>query len=190
MNQPSEPVDGAKQVYELLVREHGQSLFRIAARMVGNSVDADDLVQETFTEAWRSIDKLRSPEAGFAWLLQIMRFRWARLMKERGKLQSNIGGEGIDCASRIERTDETPTRLAEMEVLEMALGQLDERFKLPFLLVVMEGMSVADVASHLELRKGTVLSRVHRAKKRLAETIREIEARANTPSAAATARTS
>ena len=51
--------DEKKKFYELLVRTHAADLYRFAFRLCGERETAQDLVQESYSEAWRSLDSLR-----------------------------------------------------------------------------------------------------------------------------------
>lgn len=156
-----------RRLYEKLVEDHAAGLYRVALRMSGNANDADDLVQETYEQAWRSMKQLRSPDSSFPWLLQIMRFRYVRFVKARKKERA-LAMQSLEAAAEAQSGEgNIGQSLEDSEMLQLALDQLDDRFKLPLLLVVMEGLSVNETASALGIRRGTVLSRVHRAKQSL-----------------------
>src|SRR5438874_1463106 len=71
-----------RQLYEQWVRAYATQLYRFAYRLMGNHQVAEDLVQETFVEAWRSIENQREPEKARAWLFQILRFRYAHHLRD------------------------------------------------------------------------------------------------------------
>ena len=162
-----------RALYESLVRQHASDLYRFAFRFVGDTTKAEDLVQETYFHAWRSIGSLREPEAGRAWLMTILRRRWVRgIRREAHGPQVRTGGTDIDdTASPLPGPD--LNLFALRESIQAALDRLDLRFKEPFLLVFMEGLSCREAAERLSIPLGTVLSRIHRARGSLRELLRE-----------------
>ncbi|MBI3891650.1 MAG: RNA polymerase sigma factor [Candidatus Wallbacteria bacterium] len=153
-----------RKLYEQLVHEHAEELFRIAFRLTGRRETAEDLVSETFTEAWRSLPNLREPESARAWLFRILRFRHAHLLRDSGCRPQ------VDDSVELVRDIDVPSEDSRIgddaltEPLQKALDSMDERFKVPFLMVLLLGVSCGETARQLEIPLGTVLSRVHRAR--------------------------
>lgn len=153
--------------YERWVEEYSTELYRFAYRLSGRADVAEDLAQETFYHAWRSYGSLRDPRRARAWLYQILRHRyshWVRTDTRRVSLGTPLSA----VADPMDDAAEAPLDVMERsELLHSALGALDERYRLPFLLVFMEGMTCREAAEHLDIPLGTVLSRIHRARKSL-----------------------
>ena len=82
------PAGDAGRLYEDLIQAHAAGVWRMAYRLTGDHGDADDLCQEAYYEAWRSIRSLRDPQAGRAWLIRILVHRASRRMR-RIRLQPN-----------------------------------------------------------------------------------------------------
>ena len=157
------PIDSEKQtVYEQCVGLCADSLYRTAYRLTGNDTLACELIQETYFNAWKSLDSLADTSRMRAWMFSILRFQYTKLLRKETK---SIGtSEHLDdVQSKSEETSETT------DLVQEALNQLDEKNKLPLLLVSMEGMSVDEAAKVLEIPRGTVLSRLHRGRERLRE---------------------
>jgi RNA polymerase sigma-70 factor (ECF subfamily) len=148
--------NGRTELYATLVRAHAADLYRYAVRLTGCPDFAEDVVQETFQEAWRGLAGLRSPEAGRAWLFQILRNRHAHGV--RAASRRPVPSSGVDELSHA--SSDAPDRSG----LQRALDELDERFKTPFLMVFLEGLTCQETADALGIPLGTVLSRVHRAR--------------------------
>lgn len=165
--------EDARSVYETLVRRHGGDLYRLAYRLVGDAVEAEELVQETYFQAWRSIDLLREPEAGRAWLGTILRRRWMRGLREEGRRPQQASGEADVDAAPSPLPGPDLGLLARRESVQAALGRLEPRFREPFLLVFLEGLSCREAAERLSIPLGTVLSRIHRARASLRVFLRE-----------------
>lgn len=158
-----------RQFYEQLVHAHSGDLYRFAYRLCGEPDIAEDLVQETFVEAWRSIRSLRDDKSARAWLYQILRHRFAHWVR---RLKRTIRPDASMDVAEAEKSQPGPdvlTRLADEDLLQQALNSIDERFKEPFLMVFLEGLTCAEAAEKLDIPRGTVLSRIHRARLALRE---------------------
>ncbi len=167
--------DKNRGLYEQLVNVHAGELYRFALRLCGRTDIAEDLVQETFYEAWRSIHSLRNAKSGRAWMFQILRHRYAHWVRDSGRrLQPRVSIEQIEneadpgCVSVLDS-------LSLREVLQKGLMDLDDRYKEPFLMVFLSGFSCRETAESLGIPLGTVLSRIHRARSFLRRFIRDID---------------
>ena len=164
--------EGRRDRYERWVREHSEDLYRFAFRLCGEADTADDLVQETFYHAWKDMGKLRHKEKAKAWLFQILRYRYAHWVRERSR-RPVIAGSAEPLEDHAQ-TAATPFEvLANRESVQMALDTLEDRFKLPLLMVFMEGLTCQETADYLDIPLGTVLSRIHRARRRLRRSLGE-----------------
>ena len=76
-------VASRQRQFDALVRAHTGDLFRYAYWLCGDEALAQDLAQETFLRAWRSLDTLRDTAAAKAWLITILRREHARLYERK-----------------------------------------------------------------------------------------------------------
>ncbi len=121
-------------------------------------------MQDTFLEAWRSIGNLREASSGRAWLFRILRHRHSHLVRDSGRR--------LHAAESLDHADDAPCRpgqdvlelLSHQEELQNAFDALEVRYKEPFLMAFVVGLSCREVAAELGLPLGTVLSRIHRAR--------------------------
>jgi RNA polymerase sigma-70 factor (ECF subfamily) len=152
-----------RDLYEGLVRRHAAELYRFARRLGGDPALAEDLVQETFQAAWSGLDRLREPERARAWLFQILRHRWSHALRGRGRAASarQALAQGTGPSADPRHVHESA------DLLQRGLDQLDERLRVPLLMVFLEGLTCQETAHELGLPLGTVLSRIHRARRRL-----------------------
>jgi RNA polymerase sigma-70 factor (ECF subfamily) len=153
-----------------LVHAHAADLYRFAYRLTGRTELGQDLVQETFLEAWRSIDQQKNPETARAWLFSILRHRWAHLCRDAARrIQARPAAHGF--ADYPSTAATVADAMAEEEILRNALDTLDPRFKEALLMVFMQGLSCKQAASELGVPLGTVLSRVSRARQALRQAL-------------------
>jgi RNA polymerase sigma-70 factor (ECF subfamily) len=168
-------IDPNHRLYEELVRSHSGAVYRFAYRLCGNPDMADDLVQETFCEAWRSIDSLREPGRAKSWLFQILRYRNAHAIRDRSRrVQANNDVDQLNQVSS-ETGPDVLAKMSDKELLERALEALDERYEEPFLLVFQEDFTCREVAELLNIPLGTVLSRIHRARQFMRRFLRQLD---------------
>ncbi len=161
-----------EQGYEQLVHDHARDLYRFAYRLCGRADWAEDLVQETFTEAWKSIASLRDVARGKAWLFRILRHRYSHAIRDQSRRirpTANLEDSQATAAGR-----DVLDLLADRELLDQALDSLSDAFKQPFLLVFGQDLTCQEAAEVLDIPLGTVLSRIHRARVILRQRLREL----------------
>lgn len=145
------------------IAEARTRLYRVALAWCGDEMLADDLVQETMANGILNIKQLRDENRLFAWLYSILNNNW-RLHLRRNKnhdelndqLHSDENGPFGDCR--------------ELEIVAQvrcAVASLAIEQRQVISLVDLEGFSYCDVAEVLDIPIGTVMSRLHRARKNL-----------------------
>ncbi len=151
----------------LLVEQHQEAVFRLAYLLLGDAGDADDVAQETFLHAFRSLDRFDASRPLRPWLLTITRNlarnRW-RSMK-RYLAMARRAGRSVD--EIIRRTEPDEIRRWEAQALREAVARLDTADQEVIYLRFFLEMSVEETADVLNVAPGTVKSRLHRALSRL-----------------------
>jgi len=163
--------------FEELTLPHLAGLYRFALKLTGNTAAAEDLVQETYLRALRSFPSLRDEAAARSWLFQIL----SRLVTDRHRVAGREvplpPPEELDRFSLydlISEEDPLPysDRLHEDflgqfrdEEVRAALLALPEVFRVPLVLLYTEGLTYRELADVLGCPVGTVMSRLHRARK-------------------------
>lgn len=151
-----------KQRYEVLVSEFYNDIFRYAYWLTKSRQVAEDLSQETFLRAWRSLDSLQNPAAAKAWLFTILRRENARQYeKYRPEL------DDIDDFSLADSDKCEPEYHLEREMLHQAMSQLDPEYREPLMLQVVGGFSGEEIGRMLDLNNNTVMTRLFRARNKL-----------------------
>ena len=151
------PIDDV--TFDGWVREHQRLLFRIAFWWTSSRSDAEDLVQETFLEAYRGRSGLRDRELVRAWLIGILRNRYRKLQRQpRTETLTTVLEEELIA----------PHTLSEDYLaLHQALRELDDRHRLPVVLFYFEELSYKEIGIALGIPLGTVMSRLSRARRHL-----------------------
>ncbi|MCB1664611.1 MAG: sigma-70 family RNA polymerase sigma factor [Pseudomonadales bacterium] len=151
-----------QQRYESLVDALYQDVYRYAYWLCKNGALAEDLVQETFLRAWRSLDSLQNDKAAKAWLFTILRRENARLYERyRPDLVD------IEDQSLMDSVDNEPDQRMDRKLLHDAIASLEKDYREPLLLQVIGGFSGKEIAEILDLNNNTVMTRLFRARGKL-----------------------
>jgi len=144
---------------------HMKDLFRVAMWLVGDRTGAEDLLQETFTQALRSFHRFAPGTNCRAWLITIMYRSNSKARRAGAKLRLvNDSDERI--AETVAFTQPTPEGISEEEVLQ-ALRDLPQQFQEVVVLSDVEDMAYKEIAEALSIPVGTVMSRLSRGRKML-----------------------
>ncbi len=153
---------GKNQRFESLVRAYSSDLYRFAYWLCGDYSIADDLVQETYLRAWKSLDRLENINKAKSWLLTILRRENARRFERKRLELVDIAAYAIE-----DEHIQSPERLAEQSELHQAILQLDKEYRDPLLLQTLGGFKTSDIAHMLDLNVNTVNTRLFRARHQL-----------------------
>jgi RNA polymerase sigma-70 factor (ECF subfamily) len=166
--------------FDHLALEQLDALYRMARRLTRDPTRAEDLVQETFARALRSRESFSLQEFGIKpWLLRIM-YNLHLNRADRDKRQPiSVSDESLETATP--NGDAflpiDPASFQAMdEQLVHALDDLPEDYRTVILLWAVEELSYKEIADTLEIPLGTVMSRLHRARQRLALQLKDFAA--------------
>jgi RNA polymerase sigma-70 factor (ECF subfamily) len=160
---------GESWAQEALYRRYARMANSLAYRILANQADADDLVQDAFTTALSTLQRLENAQAFGSWLGSIVvrtahkRLRRARLMERLGLRRS----EPIDLDELISE-DVAPDIVAEARALYRAVESLKADERVALILHRVEGMTSADVARHMGVSLATVKRKISSALAKLA----------------------
>jgi len=155
--------DGDSRAFHDLLDRHAQRLYRLAVSLVDNTADAEDVVQETFIGAYRGLRSFEGRASVKTWLTRIL-FTQAALMRRNRRRRS---GSGLDesASAAVINPD------AGMDV-QAALRRLSPEYREILMLREFERMSYEEIAEVLDVPRGTVESRLHRARGELREKLK------------------
>jgi RNA polymerase sigma-70 factor (ECF subfamily) len=158
--------------FEERVVDSSTLAFRVALGVLRRREDAEDVAQEAFLRAHRAFASLRDRECFRAWLVRVA-FRLAldRQRSERRRLRREEAA-AVDPENESESVEDAAVR-AELRVrVAEAVDTLPEKLRIVTVLAAIEEHDVREVARLLDLPEGTVKSRLHLARKALAEKLR------------------
>lgn len=155
------------------------SLYRTALRMTGNPSDAEDLVQDTYLRAFRAINQFKPGTNLRAWLFKIQTNSFINDYRKRVRrprstslddveeyyLYSHLVESGVQPSPSVTE-DEILAQIDDADVFR-ALDELQDNYRQVVLLADVEGFAYREIADILDIPVGTVMSRLHRARKRL-----------------------
>ncbi|MEL0081861.1 MAG: sigma-70 family RNA polymerase sigma factor [Gammaproteobacteria bacterium] len=157
----SSGMSNKQERYDALVTVYSADLFRYAMWLCRNRSMAEDLVQETFLRAWKSLHSLRDDKAAKTWLFTILRRENARQYERF--TPGFVDDYDFDGIAAEEDQNEQVTQLRE------SMKMLADEYREPLTLQVIGGYSSKEIAEILDINPGTVNTRVFRARKQLME---------------------
>ena len=157
--------------FESEAMPHAAGLFRIARWLTRDHTSAEDLLQETLTEALSSFHRFTPGTNCRAWLVSIMYHRHSMRKWEASRLRVFSDAEDR-IAETIQFEPPTPQHLTDEEVLS-ALATLPRAFQEVVVLADIEELSYKEIATATEVPVGTVMSRISRGRKLLRSRLAE-----------------
>ena len=145
-------------------------MFNICYRMMSNREEAEDMLQESFTEAFLKLDTFRFESAFGAWLKRITVNKCINAMRKR-KI-SLVADEKLSDIPLEEGQDVEVPALS-VENVQLAMAQLPEGYRIIFSLYLLEGYDHAEIAQILGISEATSKSQYSRAKQRIKEIINQ-----------------
>ncbi|MBI1963188.1 MAG: sigma-70 family RNA polymerase sigma factor [Candidatus Rokubacteria bacterium] len=169
---------GDVAAFEPLVEKYRQRVYRLAYHVLRDGEEAWDVAQEAFIRAWQALPTFRGQSAFYTWLFRIAMNVAADRARQRGAQGRAFGTERV-ADEDWERTlvdqgggpDEAAARGEQRERIARALATLSEPHRAIIMLSDIEGLTYREIAEVLHVPMGTVMSRLHNARKRLREAL-------------------
>ncbi len=170
---------GQERAFSLLVHRYRDRLTRVAYGIVLEREESLEIVQDVFVSVYKNISGFRGESGLSTWLVRItinLSLNWKRRWKRRFRW----GHRSLDSQAFVKATEkmvETPEaqyRGKELEVRIMdAVARLPEKTRAVFVLNTLEGLSYGEIAQALDIKIGTVKSRLFQARKSLSKVVGE-----------------
>jgi RNA polymerase sigma-70 factor, ECF subfamily len=164
-----------KKTVELWVKTHATELYRFTALRVNSREEAEDLIQQTFINAYSSFDKFAPGTNEKAWLYTILSNVIRDHLTKLSRRPATVPLQDSDTLEELIDTKNDPEqqllRKMDLEQLAQALASLPEPFAAPLLMHEVGNMKYDEIAKFLDIPIGTVMSRLYRARRALFETL-------------------
>jgi RNA polymerase sigma-70 factor (ECF subfamily) len=157
----------ARSQFDQLVTDDGPALYRLAYRLVGDSHEAEDIVQDTFRSAWKSRRHFEDGRNSRAWLAAILRRRVADRWRRKAVADAPL----LEAKIEVGVEDVDPFDQGYSDEVQMALDQLPVELRETLLLVVVGELTHQEAADLMNIPLGTVLSRVSRSREKLRQSM-------------------
>ena len=177
---------GDKKAFDLLVSKYHQRVIRLISRLVRNPAEVEDIAQEAFIKAYRSIGQFRGDSAFYTWLYRIAvnsaknalmaSNRRPIPMSDLMKSDENEEGEAWPVESAIDF--QTPEALLASrqvaQTVDAAIESLAEYLRTAIMLREIEGLTYEEIAEAMNCPIGTVRSRIFRARETISKQLRPL----------------
>ena len=177
--------EGDHEAFRVLVERYQSRAYRLALRVLRDEEQARDAVQDAFLKAYGSLDRFQGRSGFYTWLYRIV-MNQCLDRKRRDKSDRELEWDDVT-AARAARTpaagsfegggagpapDVAAERGELRQVLEKAIAELPDDARRTIELREIDGLSYREIAEALGVPKGTVMSRLHYARRRLQESLR------------------
>ena len=172
---------GDQSAFRAIMEQHNRRLYRVARAVMKDNTEAEDVVQETYLSAFSNLPNFRGDFSLATWLTRIA---LNEALGRKRRQRATVTLENVETAQETSaqivqfstmNTETDPERSAAQreirKLLERALDALPEPFRLVFVMRDVEEMSIEETASHLGIRRETVKTRLHRARRLLRQSL-------------------
>ena len=181
---------GDSDAFEQLVLSYEKPIYNLCLRMCGNADDAMDLTQETFLKAWRSLGSFRADAAFSTWLYRLCSNLCIDHLRREQKrkilplhVEDSDGDERpLDVPDPAAGPEERLSAQEDRQQVADALQSLEPEYREALTLRVLHDLSYADIAAVLQVREGTVKSRIARAREKMREAMQKLGNKSTSPS--------
>jgi RNA polymerase sigma-70 factor (ECF subfamily) len=170
-----------KKKFESMIIPHMDALFGTAQRMTRNQRDAEDLLQETFLKAYRSIHQFEEGTNFRAWLFKILVNTYISQYRKKSKEPKQMSYDNLEEFYLFQQMEKTGSHQQKTELLDElfdddvsnALEELPDPFRVVIQLADIEDFSYKEISGILNVPIGTVMSRLFRGRKILEKNLWE-----------------
>ena len=169
---------GNTDAFEPLVEKYKRKVFRLAYQVLRDQEEALDAAQEAFVKAFRALPAFKGDSAFYTWLFRITMNVALDRRRQRAARAKSLGGESVT-PEEWERTavstdpdpEDVATSAERRDRIRKGLDSLSEHHRAIIILSDIEGLQYREIAEVLGIPMGTVMSRLHHARKRLREAL-------------------
>jgi RNA polymerase sigma-70 factor (ECF subfamily) len=176
-----ESSQGDRESFRVLVERYQNRMLRLVSQIVHSREDAEDIVQESFVKAYASLGSFRQQSSFYTWLYRIafnLAIDWKRRAARRGGDKYELGdidqGKVTAAVPQAETPSDQIYRKEQSKLISAALEQLSEEHRSVIVLREVDGLSYEEIAKVTNSSIGTVMSRLHYARKKLQVALQEL----------------
>ena len=160
---------GSQDAFAELVARHQSRVFNLARALTGSDADADDLAQETFVRAFRSLGSFRGESRFQTWLYRIAINQVRTHLRRRALFGwfSTAREEGPGALDRLAAAGDAEADLLRRDAIDRALARLPADQRTAVTLRDLEGLEYKEIAEVTGTPVGTVMSRIARGREKL-----------------------
>ncbi|HWB93229.1 MAG TPA: RNA polymerase sigma factor [Puia sp.] len=163
-------VAGEKELFEVIVRRYNQRLFRIGMAILGDDMETEEAMQAAYINAYEHLVQFEFRAAFGTWLTRIMLNQCYKAKRDQTRVATIIPQDSENLINM--KTPENVMASKELsQVLENAISQLPEKYRLVFVLREIEDLSVRETAEIAGIETSNVKVRLNRAKTMLRENL-------------------
>ncbi len=164
-----------QQEFQTEAVPHKDALYNYALKIVRNSDDAQDLVQDTYYKAYKNYHQFQGGTNSKAWMFMILKNTFINNYRKLKREPSKVDYDEIEDIYENIKSEQSENNNLDLDFynnlfdddLSSALAKLPEKMKEVFLLCDLEGYSYEEISEIVDIPIGTVRSRLHRARKLL-----------------------
>lgn len=165
----SKTLQGDKNAFCELIRRYEKQIYSLAYRLTNNLEDAQDLAQEAFSKIYLVLEKYDSSRPFFPWMYKVANnVIYSHLRNQKNKNQEISLDKVIDFSPLIPNRDTHPeeysTSRETQRLVQQAIAELPEKYKVPLVLKYLEDLSYKSIGEILNLPVTTIETRLYRGK--------------------------
>ncbi|MGV7235670.1 MAG: RNA polymerase sigma factor RpoE [Nitrosomonadaceae bacterium] len=175
---------GDKEAFELLVIKYQRKLARLLSQFIRDSAEVEDVAQETFIKAYRSLSSFRGDSAFYTWLYRIGINAAKNFLVAQKRRASNTSNgidiedaENFEEGSQLRELDTPENELMSKQIAQtvhQTLHELPEELRTAITLREIEGLSYEEISNVMNCPTGTVRSRIFRAREAISEKLQSV----------------
>ncbi|MAB91453.1 MAG: RNA polymerase sigma factor RpoE [Planctomycetes bacterium] len=161
--------NGDQESFRRLVEMYTPRVYGLVRNLVRSQTEAEDVTQEVFFKVYRKLDTFREDSAFYTWLYRVAvnaATDWLKKKRQDRAIQLDDFG-AMSLADDADGPDQNVRTKDLRKEVRMAMGELPEKFRTILVLRELEGLQYEEISAVLQISKGTVESRIFRARAKL-----------------------
>ena len=158
--------------YEALYRQYAKAMYNTSLRIVNNTADAEDVLQESFIDAFRSLNDFHYRSTFGAWIKRIVINKSINVLRKRKMDLVDIEHAGVYAVTEDESLDEHQLQY-KVEQVKIAIRKLPDGYRTVLSLYLLEGYDHEEISEILGITHNTVRTQYIRAKQKLLNILKQ-----------------